>query len=1139
MTRSLRASLTKDGMIAKPKISWEPHSPVVDRPERLYPRQEYVPIETRSSRGKAMVLAFIMISSATAYGFAYLGAPVGLDARITISYHAPITITSNGDFASQASSEGWAGDGSSKKPYVISDYEIDAATYPTAIYISGTTVHFTIRSCIAYNPSNVVIYLDGVSNGDISNCTLSISTYGIYITNSNNCSAKNTTVQWNSYGVYFYNSENLTLSNGTVLGNSFEGVTLDTCHWIDVSNNSVSRNTGDGILSSGSFHNRIADNTVFRNGNNGIDQSLTTEELVLRNGCTDNKNEGIVAYSTTDNAYNDNLCARNYDGMYIESSTGTTISGNNFSGNNFCGLYLSDMFSAELTANNFSANSYDGLYLEGVGNLLIDNSTCLNNGNAGIEVSGDSGGSRYVSNNCSYQSYGMLIYDMSDAQVLLSECHENNIGMYLNNLQGVSVSYNDCSWTNGDGIESYYALDSFFGHNTCSHVQGAGMYLDYSSSSVIESNMLDSDSGYGLRLMDGTGNRAANNSCTNGNEGMSIEYETRPVLIGNDCSGNLGRGLRLYSCTDAVVSDNHANNNAQAGIMIDTSTGTTAIGNTCSNDGSKRGIEISTSWTTRLWSNTMTGSGVFVWGTIKEEWNTHVISTNNTVNGKPVYYYANATGVSAPTNAGEVIFANCTRSVVDHVSVADSCLGVEVGFSYLMEVSNCSLTDSTIGVYFYYSNESIIADCELIQCELYGIGLETCQQIEMLRNACNYSATGIYASSTDYATVRNNWCNHGESGILLEGGIGAIVQKNECNSALDGIGIYGVQGALVSENQCNNNHNDGIELEYAYTVQLVDNVCSWNGNTGIYMFACLGNTLTGNQMVRDGLVIEGFDTGSWNGHTISTSNTVNGKPLVYLKNQTGGLAAAGAGEVILADCDGVTVSGQNLSMGSTALQVAYSAGCILTNNNCSDGNIGIDLRYTTTTTVADNVMSNNHGDASVGDGSGLQAIYSDSNAIRNNTVALNDKGLTILTGNMNQLNGNLLYGNTFYGTWLGSGTAGNAIWNNTFAYNNGATALYSASHRQARDDTGSNAWYLILASGHWGNYWNDTSGWPDSNHDGILDNPYPLDGTGSASDPFPLVVRTKPFVAIPEFSLLLSALPLVALVLAMRSRKSR
>ncbi|TFG27845.1 hypothetical protein EU527_18095 [Candidatus Thorarchaeota archaeon] len=89
----------------------------------------------------------------------------------TISdYDNPIKITSNSDFAFEASLRGWDGDGSEVDPYIIEDYQISSGR---AIEISSTTVYFIIRDCELGSPSGYrALYLYNVRNGDIQSVTL-------------------------------------------------------------------------------------------------------------------------------------------------------------------------------------------------------------------------------------------------------------------------------------------------------------------------------------------------------------------------------------------------------------------------------------------------------------------------------------------------------------------------------------------------------------------------------------------------------------------------------------------------------------------------------------------------------------------------------------------------------------------------------------------------------------------------------------------------------------------------------------------------------------------------------------------------------------------------------------------------------
>ncbi len=84
------------------------------------------------------------------------------------------------------------------------------------------------------------------------------------------------------------------------------------------------------------------------------------------------------------------------------------------------------------------------------------------------------------------------------------------------------------------------------------------------------------------------------------------------------------------------------------------------------------------------------------------------------------------------------------------------------------------------------------------------------------------------------------------------------------------------------------------------------------------------------------------------------------------------------------------------------------------------------------------------------------------------------------------------------------------IYNNSLLNNNGATDTYDSSHVQAYNNGTGNSWYY---KGH-GNYWADWTS-PDGDNDGIVDNPYILDGDTGSQDPYPLA---EPSTPIPELS---------------------
>jgi len=207
-----------------------------------------------------------------------------------------------------------------------------------------------------------------------------------------------------------------------------------------------------------------------------------------------------------------------------------------------------------------------------------------------------------------------------------------------------------------------------------------------------------------------------------------------------------------------------------------------------------------------------------------------------------------------------------------------------------------------------------------------------------------------------------------------------------------------------------------------------------------------------------------------------------------------------------------TVSGLFLHRYNVGIYLVYSGNNIVSNNTVHDIKYGIEVFgiVATGNEIVDNDVYNN-----IFDGIYLRAS---GNVIRNNSVHSNGysssyHGIRLLGANDNQIYNNSVYSNTGYGIYISSGS-NNLIYNNTFSYNHGSGDTYSAATVQAYDG-GTNNWWNTTSG--YGNYWNDwanNNATNDANGDGIIDWPYPIDGSAGARDYYPLANPT----VVPEFS---------------------
>ena len=280
-------------------------------------------------------------------------------------------------------------------------------------------------------------------------------------------------------------------------------------------------------------------------------------------------------------------------------------------------------------------------------------------------------------------------------------------------------------------------------------------------------------------------------------------------------------------------------------------------------------------------------------------------------------------------------------------------------------------------------------------------------------------------------------------------------------------------------------------------------------------------------------------------HNIDTSNTINGKPIYYLVEQSNATVdeTSNSGYVGLVSCNNVTV--KNLDVWGIALSnTMYSTISNVTSHN---NKYGIHFSPSSNNSITNCHLYNNYKGIYFGsyDDSSLYNEISDNlitnndkgihlnrhshnNIILNNTIISNIReGIHLETSSYNNVIRNTITNNgkglylTDYMDYIGpfDGSCDNIITENAIADNNYGIYIHLAhpehdssdnnyvyhnnfiGNNQNAYDECSNTWDNDYPSG--GNYWDDYSG-VDSDEDGIGDTPYDIPG-GNNQDGYPLM----------------------------------
>ncbi|UCD13480.1 MAG: right-handed parallel beta-helix repeat-containing protein [Thermoplasmatales archaeon] len=213
---------------------------------------------------------------------------------------------------------------------------------------------------------------------------------------------------------------------------------------------------------------------------------------------------------------------------------------------------------------------------------------------------------------------------------------------------------------------------------------------------------------------------------------------------------------------------------------------------------------------------------------------------------------------------------------------------------------------------------------------------------------------------------------------------------------------------------------------------------------GVYLYQSINTTITGNSFSKNGLTVHNSYQ-----NTVS-DNIVNGKPLIYLEEESDIAIDEEAGQIILIGCNNITIQNQEISNTDLGIGLWDSDNCLVTGNTITSNNwMGLWIySWSDNNHVSGNTISNNHYGIPIGHSNsntitnntisdnehGMFLLYSQNNAMDNNTISNNHDGIQLYGSHSNTLISNTINSNKDYGIEICDATS-NIIKDNTISDN--------------------------------------------------------------------------------------------------------
>jgi len=762
---------------------------------------------------------------------------------------------------------------------------------------------------------NIYVNWDCYNHSIIGN-DISGGSYGIYLSSDSqyNNVTGNTISGCTSSGIYITdNSIKNNISENDIFSCSFDGLSMYSSPYNRIYDNSIGNPTGNaqnyGIDAEDCTNLTIYRNEFFNHVDNGIDLDNCDGSLIIGNDFYGN-DQDIVDVNSDYTI----IIMNRFNGINTPitiDDDGGTLNSTSWAEAAFYTPWITQNSPYTIQDLIVDAEDYkSGIIIVDSNELFtIENCTIYNAGpflseNAGIYLDNTNNG-MIRDNNCSNNNdHGIALFGSHNNTIQNNTVTNGfNIGIFLDTSHNNTILNNNVSsYTWGIALEDYCEFNKIL--NNTAWANGIGILLYESSNTTVSGNIARDNGNRGISLLDDSkDNEIFNNTASNiytsnqrygiyivGSGGSEVEYNNiyDNVIVDNwdvafyiggwcnynDIVNNTFRGsiygIQFFpDCYNNTVINNTVIDSTYAIFVGASNENTTISSNTIIT--ALFGIYLWEAEYVEISNNDMYDCGFQIGGTVIDSFLTHNITSDNTVNGKKLYFYRDQANLDADnfTNPGQIILFNCNDSIIENYDLSNCTVSVKLVNCINITVSNLTIKNNRYGINLDRDVKSCYISNNQVNDTYYSFLVQNnCDDNTFYNNTINGGYDSLYFDGgSDNNTIKNNTIQgNTHYGVYLSSSdLNNITGNNFTGtvqvSAMRGVYAYaGCENNTISYNIIDNTTNEGINIYRS---------AHWNMVFGNYITRCQthgirmrgGGSGTHNNSIFDNTILDCLDHG--------------------------------------------------------------------------------------------------------------------------------------------------------------------------------------------------------------------------------------------------------------------------------------